>query len=424
MQQYLRILSVYPDFRRLWLANVISLAGDWFNTIVMSALVVRYSPGREGTAISLLLLARFVPPMIISPLGGVLIDNLNRKHLLIASNLLRALVVLSFLWVIDNPALLWVVYLLNIVQFVLGAVFEPGQASMIPSLVAQEDWVQANTLFNVTWSVMLAFGAAVGGLVTTLFGAAFALAVDALTFLLGAWLIWRIKSYTFTPPKARQRAASQRSGGLVEGLRFLRRMPQVSTTLLVKFGTSIGNVDALMTIFATQIFVIGQDGQGSLGIMYATFGLGAILGPLLLNRWNDGQPQTMRGLIRVGLLSVALGWVVISWSATLVILLIGLLLRAMGGSANWTYSTIIIQKTTPNDYLGRVFSLDMMAFYVATVASTLIHGQLIDYFGAVNVRNAALVMFVPAVLIFVVWTWIARRVGQRYAPMQETVTGD
>ncbi len=123
MQQYLRILSAYPDFRRLWLANVISLTGDWFNTIVMSALVVRYSPGSEGTAISLLLLARFVPPMIISPMAGVLIDNLNRKHLLIASNLLRALVVLSFLLVIENPALLWVVYLLNIVQFILGAVF-------------------------------------------------------------------------------------------------------------------------------------------------------------------------------------------------------------------------------------------------------------------------------------------------------------
>lgn len=414
MQQYLRILSAYPDFRRLWLANVISLTGDWFNTIVMSALVVRYSPGSEGTAISLLLLARFVPPMIISPLAGVLIDNLNRKHLLIASNLLRALVVLSFLLVIENPALLWMVYLLNIVQFILGAVFEPGQASMIPSLVAREDWVQANTLFSVTWSVMLAFGAAVGGLVATLFGASFALAVDSLTFLLGAWFIWRIQGYTFTPTPRGQRSQTDEARGLMDGLRFLRGRPQIFTTLLVKFGNSIGNVDALMTIFATQVFVIGQDGQGSLGIMYASFGLGAILGPVLLNRWNTGAPQVMRGLIVIGFVWIVLGWVVIGWSGTLWILLIGLFLRAMGGSANWTYSTIIIQKTTPDAYLGRVFSLDMMAFYIATVASTLIHGQLIDYFGAVNVRNAALVMIVPSALILLAWARVARWVEHRY----------
>lgn len=421
MQQYFRILSAYPDFRRLWLANVISLTGDWFNTIVMSALVVRYSPGSEGTAISLLLLARFVPPMIISPLAGVLIDNLNRKHLLIASNLLRALVVLSFLLVIEDPALLWVVYLLNIVQFILGAVFEPGQAAMIPSLVAREDWVQANTLFSVTWSVMLAFGAAVGGLVATLFGAAFALAVDSLTFLLGAWFIWSIKGYTFTPTPREQRAQSHQTGGLLDGLRFLRRTPQVFTTLLVKFGNSIGNVDALMTIFATQVFVIGQDGQGSLGIMYAIFGVGALLGPILLNRWNDGTPQVMRGLIMIGFVLIVFGWVVIGWSGTLWILLFGLFLRAMGGSANWTYSTIIIQKTTPNAYLGRMFSLDMMAYYVATVASTLIHGQLIDYFGAANVRNAALVMIVPSALILLAWIRIARWVAQHH-PVTATPT--
>lgn len=413
MRRYLRILSLYPDFRRLWLANVISLTGDWFNTIVMSALVVRHSPGSEGAAISLLLLARFVPPMLISPFAGVLIDNLNRKRLLIASNVLRSMIVLSFLLVIHDPALLWAVYALNIAQFILGSVFEPGQASMIPGLVDKKDWVEANTLFNVTWSVMLAFGAAIGGLVATLFGAVIALLIDALTFLLGAWMIYRIQGYTHTPVSKQHREENPR--GLLEGLRFLRQTPQVFSTLVVKFAGSIGNVDTLMTIFATQVFIIGQDGQGSLGIMYTAYGVGSILGPLMLNRINDGQPQTMRRLIIIGFVLVVLGWVVMGWAGALWVLLIGLLLRAMGGSTNWTYSTIIIQKTTPDAYLGRVFSLDMMAFYLATVISIVVHGQLIDYFGAANVRFAASAMIAPSVISLIVWGLIVRWIGRRHS---------
>jgi NRE family putative nickel resistance protein-like MFS transporter len=422
MQQYVRVLRANPDFARLWLANVISLAGDWFNTIVLSAVIIRNNPGSEGTAISLLLLARFLPPMLLSPVAGVLIDRFDRKRLLIWSNLLRVAVVLAMIPVLNNPDLVGFIYLLTILQFSLGSVFEPGQAALINNVVKPDDLVAANTLFSITWSAMLAFGSAIGGVFAVSFGEEAALLFDALTFLAGAWCIWLINGYQFG---GNTHTTHSESGltGIREGLRYLRRRPDLAPVLLVKFGGSLGNVDALMAIYATQIFIVGDGGKLSLGIMYSAFGVGAVLGPLLLNRFNDDSIPRMRVLIAAGFVFSTLGWLVMGAASSLLILCLALLIRAMGGSSNWTYSTVIIQKSAEDQYMGRVFSLDMMGFYLATVISTVIHGALIDLVGSQQVYLVALGTMGVALVPLTLWTLWTRRINQQPAVIMQP-TGD
>src|SRR5262245_37813118 len=132
MQNYIRLLRNNPDFTRLWLSQVISLLGDWFNTISLLALVSAYSPGSQGLAVSGLLLARYLPQMLLSPVAGVLVDRFDRKTLLVWSNWLRAVVVLLLLLTTTGPQWLWAVYLLTIVQFTLSSVYEPGLSALIP----------------------------------------------------------------------------------------------------------------------------------------------------------------------------------------------------------------------------------------------------------------------------------------------------
>ena len=168
MNAYWRLLRNNPDFTRLWLAQVVSLLGDWFNTIVLAVLVEEYSGG-SGLAVSLFLLARFVPPMLVGPWAGVLVDRFSRKRLLILSDLLRALVVLLLL-LADGPHMLWLVYVLTALQFTLSAVFEPGRNALLPALLPKEGLVLANTLGSVTWSTMLAVGAIAGGIVASQLG--------------------------------------------------------------------------------------------------------------------------------------------------------------------------------------------------------------------------------------------------------------
>jgi MFS family permease len=418
MSAYLRVLRENPDFARLWWAQVISLTGDWFNTIALSTLVVVYSPANQGLAISGLLLARFVPPMLISPVSGVLVDRFDRRRLIVWSNLLRAGVVLLMLIATTGSQWLWLIYLLTIVQFTLSAVFEPAQNAMIPNTIRPEDLVVANTLNSTTWSVILALGAAVGGLVSSAFGTEIALIIDAITFGIAALLVNGVRYYRAQTP-ARATTAPQTT--FADGLRYLRRTPEVASVLLVKFGTSLGNVDTLVTIYATQLFVLGERGQLSLGIMYSAFGFGALAGPLVMNRWNDGSVHTMRRLIIIGFVGVALGWLTMSGASSLVLVCAALLVRAIGGSINWTYSTVIFQKSVPDSYRGRVFALDMAGFYFATVLSTFLHGNIVDQVGAANVSWVALGTMIVSLIPLLIWISLVRRLENR-RPL--VVTGD
>ena len=138
-------------------------------------------------------MAKLLPIVLISPIAGVIVDRVSRKKVMIISDLLRCGVVLGFLLVEDQDAL-WLVYALVIIEISLSGFFEPARSAIIPSLVPKKDLVTANALSGSTWSVMLAFGAALGGVIVHLFGIRTAFILDASTFLLSAWFISRISS--------------------------------------------------------------------------------------------------------------------------------------------------------------------------------------------------------------------------------------
>ncbi len=422
MNGYVQLLRHNVNFARLWLAQAISLLGDWFSTIALSTLVSHYTNG-SGLAVSALLLARFLPPLIVGPFAGVLVDRLNRKRLLIFSDVLRALIVCSFLLVTDASRL-WLIYALTVLQFSLSALFEPGRSAILPNLVATDDLVKANLLGSVTWSVMLAAGAAIGGLVAATLGTPTALLIDSSSFLLSALFIASIR---WTPPirttnterspdrAVRRAEAAEAQLGFVDGLRYVMKHPATAAALLIKLGGSIGSLDALLILYATKLFVLGENGTGSLGIAYAAFGVGAVLGPLALERFNNGSVRAMRRLIIVGYACISVGWLLFSGAPSLLFLALAMLVKAMGSSVYWTYSSVIIQKVVPEKFLGRLFSLDLAGFQLATVISTIITGGVVEQVGIGGVRGVALASGLLSLLPLVLWVlalpWIERKDG-------------
>ena len=424
MQRYLRLLRENPEYAKLWFAQVISLTGDWFNTIVLIGLVTQYS-GNSALAISLFLTLRVLPPLLLGPIAGVLLDRFNRKHILMWSNFLRAIVVPLYL-LANSPETIWIIYVVTIAQFTLSTVFEPGQGAIMPSLVKPTDIVEGNTLFSVTWSVMLALGAILGGVFAFIFGAEAALIADAVTFAVAGLLVMWIQ---YDPEEGRKLAkALELETGIaedtsfVEGLRFVRKTPQIAAALFVKFGQSMGNVDTLLSVFATQIFVIGNNGEISQAILWSALGFGAILGPMLANRVNDGSVKKMRRLISYGFIMMAISWVIMGFANSLLIVALAILVRAMGGSINWTYSNVIIQKSAPDAKLGRVFSLDTAGFYFATMVSTIIYGSLIDWLGNENLQWIILGSLLVGLVPTAIWHWIVPKLETMEAP--DTTTGD
>src|ERR687898_3292924 len=176
---YIDLLSRNRSFRLLWLGQVVSQMGDWFNTIALYTIILNLTG--SGRDIGLMMVARFLPSFIFGSLSGVLADTFSRRSIMIVSDLLRALVVLGFLF-IRRADQLWILYVLTVAQLALSTFFEPAKTAAIPSIVSDRELVAANAISSVTWSVMLTLGAAIGGVITGWFGTDVAFVLDAATY--------------------------------------------------------------------------------------------------------------------------------------------------------------------------------------------------------------------------------------------------
>jgi len=275
MREYLSFLRLRPAFRSLWLAQVISLTGDWFNTIASVIIVSRYTA--SGLAVGSLFLARALPPFLLSPVAGVVADRFDRRKVLILSDVLRAGVVSCFL-LINGPEDLWLLYVLTVLQFSVSAFFEPARAALVPALVESDELLTANTLSSITWSAMLTLGGAIGGLTASLFGVQVSLVVDALTFLASAAFLLTIQR-----PFQANPVPSLESGwqNFVDGMNYVRKDLDVGLVTLVKALGQVGSFDIIAALYASHVFRQGQEGATTLGLMFTAFGVGAVLGPLI-----------------------------------------------------------------------------------------------------------------------------------------------
>jgi MFS family permease len=407
---------------RLWFAQIISLFGDWFNIIALSALVAQYT-NKSGLAVSGLLLARVLPPFLVSPFAGVIVDRYNRKHLLIISDVMRTGVGLSLLFATSADRL-WLIYVATILQFMFSAIFEPARSAILPSLLPPDKLLKANTLSNVTWSVMLAVGAMVGGIITAAFGTTIALVVDAASFGVSALFLLTVHVQKTIPSPAVEGKKEVVKGGFLDGLAYARQHPEILIVLFVKFGLSIGNVDTLIITYGTALFVMGTNGTASLGILYAAFGLGALLGPALLNRFNDGRVFKMRRLMIISFIWVTVGWLLLGFAPSLWLAALALILRAMGGSATWTYSSTIIQMSSDNAYMGRMFSLDWSMFYLAVTVSTIVTGKALDSLGSSHAPDIAIISGILSIIPLLAWIAAVRWVEKHQAiiPTQAAIS--
>lgn len=405
--KYLALLRNRPGYRNLWLASMVSLLGDWFNTIASVMIVNRYT--ETDLAISWILIARTLPRFLLVPFSGALADRVNRKLVMVAADLLRAGIVLSFLWV-DRPERVWLIYVLTVAQFVAASFFEPASSAITPSLVeGREELMTANVLSSVTWSAMLTIGAALGGVFAGIFGAQMALVADAVTFLVSATFLIGIRA-----PGIEKVEEEEKTSGYSElfaGFRYVLQNPRVGILTMVKTFGQIGSADIFVVVLAEQYFPLGEEGAISLGFLFGMMGLGAILGPLAVNRIKREEPTGLRGVIHAGYLLIPIGWSLMAWSPNLWIGGLGALIRLMGTSINWTYSTVLIQTEVPDRFLGRVFALDLGLFTLATSIATYMTGYTLDK-ARIDLHGFGLYLAAGSLLPIVLWGIYRNRIKQ------------
>lgn len=417
---YLDLLRNNHDFRCLFIGQLVSQTGDWFNSVALFTLLLRLSG--SGEAVGFILIIKLLPSFFVGPLAGVVADRFNRKTIMIVADVARGILVLGFL-LVRSPDQVWLVYALAGVEIAIATFFDPAKSAAIPGIVSREELISANGLSGASWSVTLALGAAVGGVVTEVFGSDTAFIVDSISFFVSAAYISavRIRS-TSLPDRAKHLSLADATGvtDLIEGARYLKSNPRVMALLLVKSGWGLGGgVLLLLTIYGKQIFPLGHDGAASIGLLYSARGLGALIGPMIAGVITSGAPRTMRKSISIAFFVSCAFYLLLAHSPVLAVALLCVLGAHSGGSIQWVFSTTLLQMTVPDRFLGRVFALEMALLTLTMSVSTYVTGLGVDYPGLGARRMATVLGFafaVPGLAWLMLQRWLDRGDGTGRAP--------
>ena len=393
---YFELIFGNPNFRYLWAGQLVSLLGDWFN-LIASAILIAELTG-SGLAVGVLFTIRMLAPFCIAPIAGICADRYNRKHVLILTDIARAVIVFGFLFVRDESHV-WLLYSLTTLLFAVSGFFSPARIAILPDITSPRELGTANTLGAVTWSVMLAVGAMIGGFTTGLFGSQTAFIVDGLTFFLSTAFLFQIKlprppsAVPGTPVRAK-----------LSSLGYMFRHPDIifiamhkaAIALLLSSGFQVVQVE-----IANDYFVIGVGGAISLGLMYGVNGVGSGIGPILARLWTGDQDKLLRISISLGYLIGAFGLLITAPLFNLRTVLIGGFVRSTGGGIVWVFSTQLLLQNAPDEIRGRIFGTEFALFTLMGGIGTAIVGALLDQF---HVRTILWGMVGLPLLPVVVWS--------------------
>lgn len=410
---YIELLRDNKDFRRLWTGLLVSQTGDWFNTVALFTLMLNLTG--SGESVGYILIIKLLPAFFAGPLAGVVADRFNRKTIMITADLLRGIIVLGFLF-IDSPEKVWMVYLITSLQVIATTFFDPAMSATVPSIVERRHLIAANALSSVSWSITLAFGAAVGGLFTDWFGREAAFIIDSATFFISASFVSSVRVHRRkdTAERRMQKLSVIEITGIadvIEGAKYLKSNLKVMALLLIKSGWGIGGgVLLLLTIFGKQIFPIGRDGSASIGLLYAARGIGALIGPMIARSITGFSVRTMRKAIVVAFVVSTIFYLLFAWSPSIWAAALFAIGAHAGGSIQWVFSTVLLQMTVPDKFLGRVFALELALLTLTMSVSTYATGWAIDY-GGFSPRQMAAILGFAFLIPGILWFIAQRRMG-------------
>jgi MFS family permease len=409
---YMELLRGNRSFRFLWLGQVVSQMGDWFDTIAVYTITLRLTGSSRSVA--LIMVARFLPSVVMGPLSGVVADRFSRRSIMITADLLRAVVVLGFLF-IRRPDQMWLVYVLTVLQLAFSTFFEPAKTAAIPSIVSDRELLPANAIAAVTWSVMLTLGAAIGGFVAGVFGTDAAFLLDSLTFVASALLILSVK-VPKRAPRAKAKLTVGKALGItdtIEGARYVKHRSRVLAYLLVKPAWGVGGgILTLLAVFGEKVFPVGGKTATGIGVLFTARGIGTAIGPMVARRWAGETRKQMQNAIGIAFLIGGVFYIAFGISRNFALALLFLAIAHCGGSILWVFSTVLLQQSVEDKFRGRVFAAEMALVTLTMAASNYVVGELMDRFGyspRVVTAGVGTFFLLPGLIWFATEKWWDRK---------------
>ena len=410
---YARLVRENRNFRRLWLAQIVSEIGDWFYALAVYSLILDLTGSAQLVALAVVV--QVLPQTLASPTAGVVNDRMSRKRVMIAADLARVVIVLGMM-LVRAREMVWLIYPLLFLETIGWAFFEPGRSAAIPSIVRPDEVILANTLSATTWSFSLAIGSSLGGAVAALLGRDAVFLLNALSFLGSAALL---KTMSFEEPHA-DASKPLRARDLIdfspilEGVRYVRRDPRLLATVFVKGGLGfLGANLVILPLLGERVFPLrlaGIDAQRAamlgMSVLMGARGVGAMAGPLFTVPWARERHERLRLGILFGFLAIFFGYLVLSAAPLVWIACLALVLAHGGGSTIWVFSTTLLMKSTEDRFRGRVFSADLGLNTLMVSLTSYLAGTFLDR--GVPVRHYALFTGISVLVPACAWALAMR----------------
>ncbi|MGD0017626.1 MAG: MFS transporter [Candidatus Limnocylindrales bacterium] len=391
-------------FLLLWLAQLSTQVGG--NMVIYGLTILITTKYASATAVSALLLSFLVPAIVFSAIAGVFVDRVDKRHILLVTNVLRGLAFFAIVFVDNNLAML---YLLMIFVATVTTFFGPAEASMIPFLVPRRQLLAANGLFTLTMNAAFALGfALVGPSLVAVASPQALIVIVAILYFVAAAFCWTLPSAppvddTATAGQAvadAERAVETMFGQLTEGLAYIRDHRSVGWSLsyLGITGALVGILGVLGPGFAKTTLALGEK---DFVVVVLPLGIGIVGGIVTLNAYGHRLPR--RRTIEAGMIALGILLAVLSFAgpishflennvaaqireASRVVSVLSLVI-AIAFVVGFAFAIVSISSQTqlqeelPEDVRGRVFGVLNMLVSIASLAPIIVVGPVADLVG-------------------------------------------
>jgi MFS family permease len=396
------------NFRNLLAGQFISELGNWFNFIAGLGLV-RLVSDASPTAAGLFFVSRLLPFALASPIAGTFVDRFSRRTVMIATDIARSLIALSFL-LVTNAENLWIAYLATILLHTFGAFFDGAKNAAAPNLTGKEGLLAGTALLFSTRFLLMAVGSALGGWAAAVFGYKIAFLINAASFLISAFTVWLIPEEATRDEGTAERMADKKAREsflteLREGFSYAVKNHFAFTILIMNviWATGGGSINIIFERMGGVHFAAteGWNPDVAVALLWTATGLGLTLGMLIAHRTSIylDRKDRNRGFIGWTLVIHGILFSTAAFMPTLgLFAVIVFVSRAIVG-VEYAVQETMFQRSLPDFIRGRISTLDRgaeltmfglssyvasdMMYYISPQTLTVISGVLSALAGAV-----------------------------------------
>jgi MFS family permease len=357
MATFLGVLRDNPNYRYTWIGQVVSEIGDHFNNIAVFSLALAHT--QSGLVVSGIMLSRAIPAILAGPIAGVALDRYDRRRIMIASDVVRAILALGFilsLYAKGNGTL----YGFSALLMFASPFFSSGRSAILPTITTPEELHVANSLTQTTQAATLTLGTLFAAVAVDQLGFAWAFAFNSLSFVISALCIsrLRVKEGGFRPPRAAltESDVARPWHEYREGLRYMRSSPLILGLALLSVGwaTGGGAAQILFSLFGELVF---HRGAAGIGIIWSFAGIGLLIGGGIAYRLGKLLSfRAYRWTIAICYLVHGGAYVLFSQMQSFAWALFFIAVSRAAISISSVLNNNQLLRHVDNDYRGRVFS--------------------------------------------------------------------